>query len=78
MGRFILSQNKRLRDSTFSTALSLLVWDVTKMPLVTTKYLLVLTSLKTHHLILSKETPVATLKILLSKTCIVYAVELLH
>ena len=42
------------------------------------KELLVLASLEAHYLILSKETPCTTLKILLCKTCVVYTVELLH
>ena len=49
-----------------------------RLRLITTKSLFVLTCLKAHNLILCKETPSTTLKVFLSKTCIVYTVELLH
>ena len=40
--------------------------------------LLVLTCLKANYLILGKEAPIATLKVFLGKTCVVYAVQFLY
>ena len=72
------SQKNPPWDSTISTAQGGVFGMCRRLRLITTKSLFVLACLKTHNLILCKETPSTTLEVFLGKTCIVYAVELLY